>query len=89
MYSHIPYRWKFRREKISPSLATLVLQKYSIFANVTLEDVVKITINLTLKLSNWYQFIYSEAVVAGGGDMNDINDIYDMDNYDSDNSPGE
>ena len=27
--------------------------------------------------------------MAGGGDMKDIDDIYDMENYDSDDSPGE
>ncbi len=26
--------------------------------------------------------------MAGGGDVKDIDDIYDMENYDSDDSPG-
>ena len=34
-------------------------------------------------------FVHSEAGVTGGGDMKDIDDIYDMENYDSDDSPGE
>ena len=33
--------------------------------------------------------ILLEAEVAGGGDMKDIDDLYDMENYDSDDSPGQ